>query len=50
MYVTMHCTQQIRLQFPLFLVTVLTNKLVILTIFFCSVVAVFIKVYLTVAQ
>ena len=36
MYVTMQCTctQPIKLQFPLFLVTVLTNKLVILTILF----------------
>ena len=34
MYVTMHCTQPIKLQFPLFLVTVLTNKLGILTILF----------------
>ena len=34
MYVTMQRTQPIRLPFPLFLVTVLTNKLVILTILY----------------
>ena len=48
MYVTMQRTQPINLQFLLFLVTVLTNKLFILTILFCSVVAVFINDYLTV--
>ena len=34
MYVTMQHTQPIKLQYPLFLVTVLTNKLVILKILF----------------